>query len=593
MDQVHRGPLTNSPQSSSAESDNAQAPQRIPAPSRDMRNQHNEHGREIVTNVSDLRVEHYSPAAFEADSPPRREGRRRSESTSANPRPSAVATYLDRTVESESSLRREGDQMPRRRRSESTSDNPRPGAAATYLDRTAIPQRQTASTGQYDQQKYRQTEQRVQKLTNSDPHSFVSTAQPLHNGFHRVDIAAGTAQVEETIQRSFKQVGMLHKMQYDRFLQGMNERVAVLEDLDRNFQWYINAFHQVNHEKEEVIREKERMAYERKRMQEQVKDLQDEVARLQQKLQVQNRKPVVSVNSYSTHTADGASGADVIGAVQHLNEEIFQFAALLADEYQELREECRKLSWEDTTMRDMENTFGYTIAKFVSRAKKKGEHSWIEHALQTCIISCCMGSLTSLNPPYKGFKSSVDDLYNAIRSAEDQGVSGKWRSLACRHGLKRAKEKAKLLGRAISFLCEALGWAPWHPQSQHIDALESIISKTISLREMIYTEVLSGDIVVTFPEPGTPFDPGTMQINDSRNEHAKPTTGEPIICTTDMGLTKYVMEKSHSSDGKLKNRDHKTVILKAKVALRDSLPGDLNERAEVSQASRSHVARES
>ena len=64
--------------------------------------------------------------------------------------------------------------------------------------------------------------------------------------------------------------------------------------------------------------------------------MQDEVRKTQKQLHharsVEQPDPiVVSTNAFTPHTADGVSGQDLIQDMEGLNEEIYQFAALLAE----------------------------------------------------------------------------------------------------------------------------------------------------------------------------------------------------------------------------------------------------------------------
>ncbi len=107
-------------------------------------------------------------------------------------------------------------------------------------------------------------------------------------------------------------------------------------------------------------------------------------------------------------------------------------------------------------------------------------------------------------------------------------------------------------------------------ESIYRDSLKSIASKTFHLHRMIHAEVLSGDIKIISPEYGTPFDPDTMEATEERSADAKSLRGRLIMCTTDMGLMKSVVDKVFNDEG-YKFSEHQTTILKAKVFLSPSI----------------------
>jgi hypothetical protein len=119
----------------------------------------------------------------------------------------------------------------------------------------------------------------------------------------------------------------------------------------------------------------------------------------------------------------------------------------------------------------------------------------------------------------------------------------------------------KFIRDDVGMLCRVLGWSA--QDSTHLESLKSIASRTLQLHRTIYVEVVSGDITIISPELGTPFDPATMEVSEVRSADAKLPI---VLCTTDMGLRKSVVEMIFSDEG-YKSRVHSMVILKAKVFL--------------------------
>lgn len=293
---------------------------------------------------------------------------------------------------------------------------------------------------------------------------------------------------------------------------------------------------------------------------------------------------VASASAFTPHTADGVSGQDLIRDTERLNDEIYQFAALLAEEFEKTPRErgpnVNLIATRDFNV--LRKIFRENTADLVVRAKAQREHSMLVHAVQTCMISCCSGVLMTLLPCHKR-SDTFEDMHRRIRKAgklniwctdinteliyaESQGVSGQWRSLTYRHGLNEMEQDIfNSFKTNIWKLCEVFRVST-AMESTYRDSLKSIASKTFHLHRMIYAEILSGDIKIISPDCGTAFDPETMEASEERSGDAKSLHGRRVMCTTDMGLMKLVVDKVFS-DEEYKFTEHKTTILKAKVFL--------------------------
>lgn len=125
---------------------------------------------------------------------------------------------------------------------------------------------------------------------------------------------------------------------------------------------------------------------------------------------------VVSTSAFNPHTADGVSGQDLIQDMERLNDEIYQFAALLVEEYfQGARSaDLSPILLKDARVDALQKQFGRQIVKFVLHARSRQEHSWLLHAVQACIIASCTSVLTSFLPFVKG-SSTFEDVHHNIR----------------------------------------------------------------------------------------------------------------------------------------------------------------------------------
>ena len=126
---------------------------------------------------------------------------------------------------------------------------------------------------------------------------------------------------------------------------------------------------------------------------------------------------VVSTSAFTPHTADGVSGQDLIQDMERLNDEIYQFAALLAEQFEKTpgkrRTDLRQISPSDVAA--LQTHFGENIANFVLQARDRQEHSWLMHAVQSCLMRSCKSVLKSLLPFHKASRS-LEDVYRIIRS---------------------------------------------------------------------------------------------------------------------------------------------------------------------------------
>ena len=126
---------------------------------------------------------------------------------------------------------------------------------------------------------------------------------------------------------------------------------------------------------------------------------------------------VVSTDAFTPHTADGVSGRDLIQDMEQLNDEILQFAALLAEQFEKTagqrRTDLPPIPRSDVDV--LHNHFGKNITTFLLQARDQQDHSWLMHAVQACIIESCKSVLTSLLP-FTTWSDKLEDMYRKIRS---------------------------------------------------------------------------------------------------------------------------------------------------------------------------------
>lgn len=125
---------------------------------------------------------------------------------------------------------------------------------------------------------------------------------------------------------------------------------------------------------------------------------------------------VVSTSAFTPHTADGVSGRDLIEGMERLNDEIYQFAALLAEQFEKTPGRSTDLPCiSHGDVRELQKLFGKKIVNFILQAWARQEHSWLIHAVQACIIESCRNVLISMLP-FKDMSGTFEKVHRLIRS---------------------------------------------------------------------------------------------------------------------------------------------------------------------------------
>ncbi|KAF8638100.1 hypothetical protein AX17_002440 [Amanita inopinata Kibby_2008] len=409
---------------------------------------------------------------------------------------------------------------------------------------------------------------------NSASHS-ISNQRKEVRGTHVVRGPNGITMDANTIGEMVLELSVIQesrRLQMNNLLTDMKNEEYRTTSLFADLRYYYEArekqFHAASqHQRNDI----EALVHERDQLRDLNTRFESEILGLRQQLANDSqRTPIVAASSFSLHTADGASGADIIRDVQLLNDEIYQFAAGLAEECDDNSSvgRARRPIMNEQTMEDVTCRFGQQIAKVIWEAKARPEYSCIVQALQACIVSCCEDVLRSWHP-FRTKSDSIGNVYRAIGEAEGQGVSGQWRSLMYRHACQDKANQEDVITpfreRIISVL-KVLGQLKLNAVQD--EALVTLILSVLHIHEIIRRDIVSGDIEIISAAPGTHFDPDTMELNAGRNSPTKSASFGRIRCTTDMGLRKCTLEKFYS-EGKWMLRNQTSVILKAKVVLAD------------------------
>ncbi|PFH47319.1 hypothetical protein AMATHDRAFT_67927 [Amanita thiersii Skay4041] len=341
-------------------------------------------------------------------------------------------------------------------------------------------------------------------------------------------------------------------------LQRENRRQAKqIEELQRNDKARVYEEQLFMSQQEAKKHKEDRDMFER-----QVKVLEGEVGTLRQQLQREYDKAPSVANTFYPNTADVAAGADIVNAAEMLNHDIFQFAAGLADEFEQLPRTGYRSSRSNYQARDLSREFGKEVGDFIVRTKEREDYASVMQAFQTCMIACCRDILNSWYP-FSGQGEFLTRTYNVISQREGQAVAGPWRSLLYQTSEETDDISSEIhtIKLKVMRVLEFFGWSKMN--EDYSETLKSIIEATLELHKVIRRDVISGDITVIYPLPGERFDSDAMT---AETEGIKSTSRTKIHCTTEMGLKKITRDKVHEG-GVWVVKNHEIVILKAKVTI--------------------------
>ncbi|PFH47315.1 hypothetical protein AMATHDRAFT_50391 [Amanita thiersii Skay4041] len=328
----------------------------------------------------------------------------------------------------------------------------------------------------------------------------------------------------------------------------VNKQARIIEQLKRNQKYseYYNMAKQ----------EAQRLREDRDMFQRQVKFLEADVANLRQQLKEELDKTPSVANTFYPNTADVAAGADIVNTAEMLNHDIFQFAASLADQYEQLpNADC------DDQMKDISLEFGNEVNGLLTRTR--GDYSSVMQTLQTCMIACCQEILNSWYP-FLDQDEFLKTAYSMISYREGQAVAGPWRALLFQISDEAGDPQTVVdtIKRKMTKALEFLGWSTM--DEEHTETLKSIVESTLEMHKIIQRDVISGDIEVFYPLPGEHFNPETM-----KDETEGGNGGSTVHCTIEMGLKKITTEKVHEG-GEWVVKHQQLIILKPKVILVNS-----------------------
>ncbi|KAF5374677.1 hypothetical protein D9615_008989 [Tricholomella constricta] len=278
--------------------------------------------------------------------------------------------------------------------------------------------------------------------------------------------------------------------------------------------------------------------------------------------------------------ADALSGADVILMVNALNAEIYQTAAIVAESFEFKAEEGGD---EETRTQEevaaMEEVYvsageivGAPMLDLLRSSKHHEDPTLVQIAFQAGMTAYSNWIFTSWDFEDPEDNNGLSRIYDRIRHAEEQAVSGRWRALTRAHIPRMANhELAMYFMDAFVNILLAADVAQQRSELQ--EAIESrfaervgvIVKGAQTLRKAIGEEITSSDFEIVYVAHDSPFNPSAMDdafASDFEKGRDKP---EPVLCTTELGLTRVV-----KVPGRVGEWDE-TVLLRPKIALKSGI----------------------
>ncbi|KAF9029410.1 hypothetical protein BDZ89DRAFT_1038494 [Hymenopellis radicata] len=263
-------------------------------------------------------------------------------------------------------------------------------------------------------------------------------------------------------------------------------------------------------------------------------------------------------------TSDGVSGADVKDLVERLNADIFQTAAAISEFLEvkpEVVEHCDERAKDALT-----RYVGVALTELLQAPHSEFEFL-VQIAIQTTLCRTAEYTSSSWTKAVESIEeASVVGMYDYVQKFEDPSVAGKWRSIT-RKCLSNVQDRDtwhqhsfNQMARALYEVLECLGVGTERAGKtveRFSDSIWTLAKKAMRLNTFIGEEVISSDLFIVCPRPGSPC-----------REELLENQGDPgsFICTTDLGIAQVLRE----ADG---IAGRKVPVLKAQ-ALWDSGLGD-------------------
>lgn len=265
-------------------------------------------------------------------------------------------------------------------------------------------------------------------------------------------------------------------------------------------------------------------------------------------------------------TTNRLSETEVLGIVHDLNENTFQVAATLGEEWEELGSSSSSSGFmiNEEDVDTFSRSYGSAL---VSRALKRDPV-----AVTLLVQSCLCGLVAHISSSWR-HNAGIGELRKSVcrkfSDSEGQVLSAQLRTLA-RSYLSAGSSHSASIMRHIADVLWVTGSFPSTQDSFNFvkekvsDGVETVEKLTLRLVSMFIADVTSSDMCLLFETPGTMYD-GARVTKEFEPDQAS-ATGERcrVVGTAGVGIEKSVFDEQNESRSTV-------VLLKARVVLEDDL----------------------
>ncbi|KIK58159.1 hypothetical protein GYMLUDRAFT_60747 [Collybiopsis luxurians FD-317 M1] len=277
------------------------------------------------------------------------------------------------------------------------------------------------------------------------------------------------------------------------------------------------------------------------------------------------------------NTTDAYSGAEIVGMVKGFNAEVFQVAAFITDTIEESFHPRQSKGCDSESLAVTEKYLGPRVVSFlrhIAGAALEDQVTVVQNALQSG-LNCLSYKVLRQWSTDADANDAFNKVYSGIRARTNQTViSGTWRSLTrahIKHAVYHHDHILQNFGKLVQAVLTVAGWWP-----EKDSEVETIIDKQVSrivellakLDEAMTERIISMEMMLKFPHPGTGFNSREMEDADG----GRKTLDGTVLFVSEVGL-----EKIDSKDGKFQS----TVLLKSKVLLEEAFADMKNGHTEV------------
>ncbi|KAF9783756.1 hypothetical protein BJ322DRAFT_1109605 [Thelephora terrestris] len=251
-------------------------------------------------------------------------------------------------------------------------------------------------------------------------------------------------------------------------------------------------------------------------------------------------------------TTDRLSEMEVLSIVRDLNENIFQVAVSLTDEWEKL-EPLQAASQMDIDPASL------PYSPILIQLARNRDLTGLTFLLQSCFCSQAV-KMTSRWSDHSGL-AALKSVHENLSISGGQAISARWRSLAHSNLVPPSPDSSPLVEQLASTLYETGSF----PSPQH--SIEFVQAYTFMV------EVVSSDMSLLFEAPGTVFDARRMTSEFGADSGSSPGTRSNVMGTTEVGVGKSI------SGGSGDTR-RVEILLKTKVVLERDVVGDEGHEAQ-------------